>query len=290
MSSYLSSILTNTTSRYTTLRRTLLSDENDGDTEDDSHISRVLRAYYVEKGRPFPPWLPPDPKAPLKAPIEPQFSAQSSRQYGAPQQQMGGGRGRGLSDLWDTPQQGQKEENLSLRRGGPGRGVQRQGVARGGIVDSYDRAGNVGGSGGLQPQPVGRPLPSQRAGSYQSQFSQQQTLRSERNASPPPSSGSGSSAQERLKARLWGGNKATGAPERHSPLSSPGLSQASQRNPYDRERNPYDRGNSYNEPDYGGGSGLMYGGSGGNDNSGSGGYSDAGRRGLGRPPNGPRSR
>ncbi|KAJ9641991.1 hypothetical protein H2199_005206 [Coniosporium tulheliwenetii] len=64
MSSYLTSLYTTTTSRYASLRRNLLSSEEDGDTEDDSHISRVLRAYYTEKGRPFPPWLPPDPKAP----------------------------------------------------------------------------------------------------------------------------------------------------------------------------------------------------------------------------------
>ncbi|KAI9775571.1 MAG: hypothetical protein M1835_005797 [Candelina submexicana] len=234
MSSYLSSILTTTTSRYASLRRTLLSDENDGDTEDDSHISRVLRAYYIEKGRPFPPWLPPDPKAPQKALIEPQFSAQSSRQYGAPQQHKSGGRGRGLSDLWDAPQQVQQEESLSLRRGGAGRGMQRQGVGRGGIVDSYDRAVVTSGGGGLQPQPVGRPLPSQRAGSYQSQFSQQHSLRSESSVSPPPSSGSGSSAQERLKARLWGAGKSGGIADRQSPLSSSGLSQAGQGNPYDR--------------------------------------------------------
>ncbi len=288
MSSYLSSILTTTTTRYASLRRTLLSDETDGDTEDDTHISRVLRAYYIEKNRPFPPWLPPDPKAPQKAPtpIEPQFSnAQSSRLYGAQSsQQMGGGsgRGRGLSDLWDAPQQGGgQEENLSLRRGGAGRGVQQRlgGVGRGGIGEAYDRGG--AGGGGLQPQqPVGRPLPSQRVGSYQSQFAQQQA------ASPPQSSGSASgSAQERLKARLMGGGKSGAAVERSNPLSSPGLAQAGQ-------RNPYDRGNSYNDPGYGGGaSGAAYGGGGGGDYSGGGGYNDASRRGLpGRPPNGPRSR
>jgi hypothetical protein len=56
MSAYLNSLLTNTTSRYNNLRQKLLDSDADGDTEDDSHISRVLRAYYTEKGRPFPQW------------------------------------------------------------------------------------------------------------------------------------------------------------------------------------------------------------------------------------------
>ena len=101
MSSYFSNLLTNTTSRYNSLRRTLLSDEADGDTEDDTHISRVLRSYYTEKGRPFPPWLPPDPKAPQQAPTV--FVSSSGRQQpGAAQMGRGGGA---LSDLWDAPSQ-----------------------------------------------------------------------------------------------------------------------------------------------------------------------------------------
>src|SRR3954471_11041499 len=119
MSSYLNNLLTNTTSRYNNLRRQILSDEADGDTEDDSHISRVLRAYYTEKGRPFPQWLPPDPKAPQPAPA--QFASSSGRQQGQAPQMAGGGGG--LSDLWDTPQQQQPpQEPLSLRRGPGARG------------------------------------------------------------------------------------------------------------------------------------------------------------------------
>jgi hypothetical protein len=191
MSSYLNNLLTNTTSRYNNLRRQLLSDDNDGDTEDDSHISRVLRAYYTEKGRPFPQWLPPDPKAPQPAPT--QFASSSGRQQGqAPP--MGGRSSGGLSDLWDSPQQQQQpQEPLSLRRNAGGRG--------GGARPQHGRPG-MGNSLTPEPQSQGRPLPSQRAGSYQNTFSQ--GGRQQADASPPPSAGSGTTAQERLKARLWG--------------------------------------------------------------------------------------
>ena len=64
MSSWYSNLLTKTSSQISNLRSTLLYSEADGDTDDDTHVCRVLRNYYVEKGRPFPPWLPPDPKVP----------------------------------------------------------------------------------------------------------------------------------------------------------------------------------------------------------------------------------
>ncbi|PTB78540.1 hypothetical protein M440DRAFT_1320659, partial [Trichoderma longibrachiatum ATCC 18648] len=64
MSSWYSNLVTKTSSQISNLRSTLLSSEADGDTEDDTHVCRVLRNYYTEKGRPFPGWLPPDPKAP----------------------------------------------------------------------------------------------------------------------------------------------------------------------------------------------------------------------------------
>src|SRR3954449_4364510 len=124
MSAYLSNLLTTTTSRYNSLRRTLLSDEADGDTEDDSHISRVLRAYYTEKGRPFPQWLPPDPKAPQPPPPQPMY-LNNPAGAGAGRGAAPVGRGGALSDLWDPPAQGgpsQQEESLSLRRGGRGPG------------------------------------------------------------------------------------------------------------------------------------------------------------------------
>jgi hypothetical protein len=228
MSSFMSNILTNTTSRYNNLRSKLLDGDTDGDTEDDSHISRVLRAYYTEKGRPFPQWLPPDPKAPQPAPA--QFASSSGRQQG--QAQPMGGRGGGLSDLWDTPQQQQhqSQEPLSLRRGPGGRG--------GGARPMHGRPG-MGNSLTPEPQSQGRPLPSQRAGSYQSSMVQGGRQSSE--ASPPPSAGSGSTAQERLKARLWGrsNSPAQGAPSDTGSHSSSRLGS-------------YDRNNSYGSTGSGG--------------------------------------
>jgi len=218
MSSYFNNLLTTTASRYNSLRQQLLSDETDGNTEDDSHISRVLRAYYTEKGRPFPQWLPPDPKAPQAAPA--QMYSSSGRQYGqmAPPQ-MGRGTG-GIGDLWDSPSQPAppQQDPMSLRRA--------QGRGGGGL-----RAGNS-----LSPelQAPGRPLPSQRAGSYQSTSS----LRMQ--DTPPQSAGTGTSAQDRLKARLWGSGKSQSAAT--SQTSSPPTSPANMRSPYERPaggRAPY---------------------------------------------------
>ncbi|KAI9762860.1 MAG: hypothetical protein M4579_000213 [Chaenotheca gracillima] len=241
MSSYLSSILTTTTSRYNSIRRTLLSDEADGDTEDDSHISRVLRAYYTEKGRPYPPWLPPDPKAPQSAPT--QFVSVSGRQQ--PSQSPAPGRGGGLSDLWDSPQQGPPQpESLSLRRGAQSRTPFNAGrPAQGRGPDSYQS-----GRSQLQP-PEQRPLPSQRQGSYQTTSSQQARLQAEDNNYPrPTSSSSGTSAQERLKARLLGGGRSTSpAP---SPVPSPGLPPGEQRNQYERGGGRYGDGSKREQSPY----------------------------------------
>lgn len=212
MSNYLNNLLTTTTSKYNTLRRQLLSDEADGDTEDDSHITRVLRAYYTEKGRPFPQWLPPDPKAPQAAPA--QMVSSAGRGYGQMGQQpppMGRG---GLGDLWDSPSQAplqQQQEPMSLRRA--------QGRGGGGL-----RPGN---SLSPEPQAQGRPLPGQRAGSHQS-------ASSFRTESPSQTGASATSAQDRLKARLWGSGKSQSASssQNTSPAQSPGPS--GMNNPYDR--------------------------------------------------------
>lgn len=207
MSSYLSNILTNTTSKYNTLRQNLTSSETDGDTEDDSHISRVLRAYYTEKGRQFPQWLPPDPKRPaLGSSVTSSFTSSLRNPANSPQlgqQQHGQGRGS-LSDLWDQPAQQAPppQQPMSLRRqaaergGGPGFRGQGQG----------HEAQAHGSHGQMLSPTMGRPLPSQRAGSYQSVASQQSGYS---DPSPPQSSGgvggaAGGTAQERLKARLWG--------------------------------------------------------------------------------------
>ncbi|THY39283.1 hypothetical protein D6C97_10364 [Aureobasidium pullulans] len=197
MSSYLSNILTNTTSKYNTLRRNLLSDEVDGDTEDDSHLCRALRAYYTEQGKAFPQWLPNDPKRSTSAQTTTSSFTSSLRQQSSQQlptiNAPQGGRG-GLSDLWDTP--GQKQPSpqpQSLR------------------VRAQDRSGSFQGRAqGGDTLAAPRPLPSQRAGSYQSSMAQQQ-----QGADPSPPASSGGTAQERLKARLWGaariGSPANGA-------------------------------------------------------------------------------
>lgn len=203
MSHYLSNLLTQTTSRYNTLRRTLLPTEDDGDTDDDSHISRVLRAYYTEKARPFPPWLPPDPNDRRALTPQPQYHQQqggsgyfaggSGQQGGVGRvqaQHQAGNRGS-LSDLWDPAPAQPQQQNLqpqSLRAG---------------------RRSNTPSASTLAvPAPQGpRLLPSQRAGSYQNQNPNQQHLQAARPAlePSPPSSSGGGTAQERLKARLWGG-------------------------------------------------------------------------------------
>jgi hypothetical protein len=205
MSSYLSSLLTNTTGRYNTLRRTLLSNEDDGDTEDDSHISRVLRAYYIEKARPFPPWLPPDPNDRRTHTSQHSYSSQNQSQgqagyytsaggrsqLGAPHPQQGN-RGS-LNDLWDSPAP-------AAAPAAP------QSLRAGRRVPAGARPESGGGGNLAVPGSTSRPLPSQRVGSYQS-F---QSTGSGRGVdpSPPPSSGGGGTAQERLKARLWGGARA----------------------------------------------------------------------------------
>ncbi|KAI4724868.1 hypothetical protein E4T49_07402 [Aureobasidium sp. EXF-10728] len=195
MSSYLSNILTNTTSKYNTLRRNLLSDEVDGDTEDDSHLCRALRAYYTEQNKAFPPWLPNDPKRSASAQTTTSSFTSSLRQQSSQQTptinapQGGGGRG-GLSDLWDTPGQRQASpQPQSLR------------------VRAQDRSGSFQGRAqGGDSLAAPRPLPSQRAGSYQSSVAQQQY-----GNDPSPPASSGGTAQERLKARLWGAARVNSA-------------------------------------------------------------------------------
>ncbi|KYK61650.1 hypothetical protein DCS_02793 [Drechmeria coniospora] len=205
MTSWYSNILTRTTSQISSLRATLLSSDADGDTEDDTHVCRVLRNYYNDKGRPLPPWLPPDPKAAVPVPQTLYAQPQAGSRYGlgAPQQQGGGAAGGPLSSLWDSagPSSGpppSRPQNLRAGRSMPvGMMV---GTARGG-GGGGGGGGGVGVGGGAPPPPPpasawddgngARPLPSQRAGSYQ-----------------PAAAGAvpaGTSAQERLRQRFWGG-------------------------------------------------------------------------------------
>lgn len=220
--SYFSNLLTTTTSRYTSFRRTLLSSSSEDDSSVDdpesSHVSRVLRAYYTEKNRPFPAWLGTDPRT-VAQPQKPQSSyvgsAQSSlrghHSSNSGGNSAGGGNAGvgGLGDLWASDSNSGKtqEEPTSLRRGF---------AARPGM-----RGADGGGGGAQQQQAPQRQLPSQRAGSYQTQqqpnpYGTGTGLGSGpgRNMSPaPPSSaGSGTSVQERLKARLGGRSGATPSP------------------------------------------------------------------------------
>ena len=251
MSSYLSNLLTQTTSRYNSLRRTLLSSEEDGDTEDDTHICRVLRAYYTEKGRPFPPWLPPDPNdrktsiAQSYAPSLGSYAGGSSRSQSYSMQSQRGSRG-GLSDLWDPPAAQQANAPMqpqSLRNA--------RRPAGGGPTPAHNSNASLG------PSPQARPLPSQRVGSYQSEVSQ--------NPNRPPAESSrsssiatvgGGTAQERLKARLWGGGRA----------GSPGPNQGEPPNAYDRPpqsgSNPPGNNSGGNSRESGGSSARRYGWSG----------------------------
>lgn len=197
MSSYLSNLLTQTTTHYKSIRRTLLSNEEDGDTEDDSHITRVLRAYYMEKGRPFPPWLPPDPNEkqaitpqPFTQPIVGYFNQATGRNQPAtmpPQQNPSSGRSS-LSDLWDGPNAApmQPQSLRNTRKPAPAPAPM-----------SYS-------PNNLAPPPQARPLPSQRVGSYQTMQAQAPSRPSFEPT--PPSSSGGGTAQDRLKARLWGGS------------------------------------------------------------------------------------
>jgi len=200
-SSYLSNLLTQTTTHYKSIRRTLLNNEEDGDTEDDSHITRVLRAYYTEKGRPFPPWLPPDPKgerpsltsasSSFAQPIAGYLSSVTGRGQATNVQSQAPPPGRGsLSDLWETPNANagpvQPQSLRNARRPAP---AQMQ---------------SSSGQQNLAPPTLARPLPSQRAGSYQN-AQLQPPGRQAFDPTPPGSSGSaGGTAQDRLKARLRG--------------------------------------------------------------------------------------
>lgn len=199
MASYLSSLLTSTTSRYNNLRRSLLSDESDGDTENDSHVSRVLRAYYTEKGRPFPTWLPPDSSRPQPAPS----SSYSYSHSQAQRPQATPRRSGALSDLWadPPPQQTPLTSTPSLRTGRSTLGATNR-------AESYGFGAAVRGSA-----PAGaRPLPSQREGSQQSNaFIRQESSRNSiPTPGPTPGGGvtpGGGTAQDKLKARLWGAGR-----------------------------------------------------------------------------------
>ncbi|KAK9769234.1 putative Sec1-binding region of Mso1-domain-containing protein [Seiridium cardinale] len=211
--SWYSNILTNTTSRINNLQRSFLGGETDGDTEDDTHVCRVLRQYYTEKGRPFPGWLPPDPKAP--PPVQPVLAQQSGvgSRYGGLTQQGGGS----LSSLWDNNAVSQPQDSQSLRRG-RGAPPPMRNDPRMNPLNPFNRNSDGGGRDDVQA----RPLPSQRAGSYQS------ATMGGRDTQTPPATSGGGSAQDRLRQRLWGGSR-TASPAANGPFTPPPQQQSSSR-------------------------------------------------------------
>ena len=227
--SSLNSILSTTTSRYTSLRRQLLSSSSEDDSQvddpDSSHVSKVLRAYYTEKGRPLPPWLPPDPKSrEQQTQVQGSFASSAGSLRGSGGRPNSGGVGQaggptrgggvGLGDLWADnlkPAAQPPPQNTSLRRG---LGGARLGFgARARTQDTH---------GQEDSSPL--PLPSQRAGSYQSAISGNPGIEGGRGPSPVPPGSSGStgggSVQERLKARLGKGGGTPPALGRESSAGS----------------------------------------------------------------------
>ncbi|PWY72324.1 hypothetical protein BO70DRAFT_364853 [Aspergillus heteromorphus CBS 117.55] len=218
----------------TRLRRAInLGDEaDDPDHEDCSHISSVLRAYYTEKGRPYPGWLPPDPKAPAPAPSRVIATTQiqaGGGGGGAPAAASSYGRGGGLGDLWGdsgsaTPPTSQ---TASLRRGR---------LAPGGGMGGAPLAATASAPSGPIPSPHshspappahpagGRPLPSQRLGSYQ-------TISGPAGGSGSPGLERAASAQERLRARLHGGRSPSPGQNPGSRPGSPYVADPSARKP-----------------------------------------------------------
>ncbi|KAJ5504918.1 hypothetical protein N7463_007792 [Penicillium fimorum] len=230
MSSYFTSLTSSPAisglgSRLTNLRRAItLGDEGDDpDNEDCSHISNALRAYYTEKGRPFPPWLPQDPKGPSPTPSRPIATSQlppSSYNQGS----ASSGRSEGLGDLWgDSPtSQTSIPQTASLRRGRGGTAPPLASAnsappgpsASPGPAITLSQTYSPTGSG--SPHPSGaRPLPSQRAGSHQSSQARPNLDR--------VGSGGGS-AQDRLRARLQGGRSPSPNvdPSIRKPVGAPG--------------------------------------------------------------------
>ena len=197
MTSYFSSL----SSRYTSLKRLLPSHntpESDNSCTDpaDSHVSRVLRAYYTEKGRPFPPWLGPDPNAPVKA--TPALIAQpkpSSSTASSLRSHRSGASGLGELFNDSLAQAPLQEETLSLRSRRPVASANvRPPAFKGGSSDAipYPSRTSPG------PQPTARPLPSQRLGSYQNRSSTDSGRDSGFSVAKEPS------ATDRLRARLGG--------------------------------------------------------------------------------------
>ncbi|KAI1406527.1 Sec1-binding region of Mso1-domain-containing protein [Hypoxylon fuscum] len=207
MSAWYSNLVGATTSKISNLQRTFLSSEADGDTEDDTHVCRVLRSYYTEKGKPFPTWLPPDPKGPPPvAAVYSQPSQVGSRYGGLAQQPQGG-----LSSLWDNNPVSQPQDAQSLRKGRGAPPPMRNNDPRNSPFRNSDPFAGNG-----REEVAARPLPSQRAGSYQTAGG----FGRDNAGTAPPTATSGGTAQDRLKQRLFGGSR-TASPAGNGPFNPP---------------------------------------------------------------------
>ncbi|RMZ83698.1 hypothetical protein DV738_g1093, partial [Chaetothyriales sp. CBS 135597] len=215
-------------SRIATFRKALTkgAEEDDPDNEDCSHVSNVLRAYYTEKGRTFPEWLPPDPKRPSAAAVASASQYSQYGQYGqlnnaygtqsAPPSAhgRGGSGGRGaLSDLWDSG----PSATVAGTAAAPAPQSLRSARPSPQSLRSYDSSSSHAGRSELtttysQPGAGARPLPSQRVGSFQN---------------TPAALGS----RDRLRARLQGGSGDRGSGGRGSYSSASGQNELGG-NPY----------------------------------------------------------
>ncbi|KAL1836992.1 hypothetical protein VTJ49DRAFT_4412 [Mycothermus thermophilus] len=191
MSSWYSNLLTNASR----LQRTYFGGETDGDTDDDTLVCRVLRAYYTEKGQAFPEWLPPDPRAP--PPQQPVLRNQPQQgRYGSFSGSQSSG---GLSSLWGD-NNSSNNNAAAAAAGGPG-------GRQGSFASSRNPFASSGGGGddpGQRPGMLG-----QRGQSYQVPSGQGNA-----------GSGGATSAQEKLKQRLWGGAR-TASPTGGGPFQPP---------------------------------------------------------------------
>lgn len=257
--SWYSNIASRVNSSVSSLQRTVFNSEADGDTQDDTYVCRVLRQHYTEKGAGFPQWLPPDPKAPQPV-AAPQQSALANSRYGAaaaggPQQPGASG----LSSLWD-------------KNRGAGGAASPTAAAAG--VNSRNPFAQ---RNAVTPDPGGvqaRPLPSQRAGSYQ--------------AAGAGGGAPGGSVQDRLRSKLGSGARTVSPGSGSSPFSPPPQSSGGGSGDYD----PY-RSGSYGGGGGGGGYGDAGAGAGapaGRYGGGGGGGLPSGPRRMGGLPSGPRMR
>ena len=227
MATYLNSL----SSHYTNLKR-LIPTSSSPDTDltvndpNDSHVSRVLRAYYTEKGRLFPPWLGPDPNA-RQPTVTPAYAATPNTQGQSQTHPR-----RGLGDLFGESAESAASNNLgeplSLRQRRP---VERGGASgQGGSYDSLHSPRSNPPQRESSPQHHAvQPLPSQRLGSYQGRGG------GSSDAGKPPSLIRAPSAQDRLKAKFGGGARSAASSSSTVPtISEFESSQTARTDPYGR--------------------------------------------------------